>query len=100
MFENRALEILIIALVVLLLFGAKRLPAAARSLGKSMRILKAETQALRTDTTTATTTAADPDDNGLPAALDPLQPTLFETEPSAAPSRVSEPATSRPAPPL
>jgi len=62
MFENRALEILIIAMVLLLLFGAKRLPDAARSLGKSLRILKAETQALRTDADGSTTDpAADPE---------------------------------------
>lgn len=47
MLENRALEIIIIAVVVLVLFGAKRLPDTARSLGKSLRILKAETRAGR-----------------------------------------------------
>ena len=35
-------KILIIALVILVLFGSKKLPDAARSLGKSMRILKTE----------------------------------------------------------
>ena len=33
---------LIIAVVMLLLFGAKRLPETARGLGRSARILKAE----------------------------------------------------------
>ena len=33
---------LIIALVVLVLFGAKRLPDAARGLGRSLRIFKSE----------------------------------------------------------
>lgn len=42
-------EIIIIALVILILFGAKKLPEAARSLGRSMRILKAETKGLRDD---------------------------------------------------
>jgi sec-independent protein translocase protein TatA len=32
----------ILAVVMILLFGAKKLPDAARSLGKSMRIFKAE----------------------------------------------------------
>jgi sec-independent protein translocase protein TatA len=40
---------IIIILLVVLLFGAKRLPDAARSLGRSMRILKAETKGLRDD---------------------------------------------------
>jgi sec-independent protein translocase protein TatA len=56
-------KILIIAVVVLVLFGSKKLPDAARSLGKSMRILKTEIHELHDDdearagTATATTTA-------------------------------------------
>jgi sec-independent protein translocase protein TatA len=54
MLENRTLEILIIAAVVLLLFGAKRLPEAARGLGKSLRIFKSEVSAMKTDTAAST----------------------------------------------
>lgn len=43
-------HLLIVALVAIVLFGAKRLPDTARALGKSMRILKAETKALRDET--------------------------------------------------
>jgi sec-independent protein translocase protein TatA len=39
-------KILIVALVIIVLFGSKKLPAAARSLGQSMRILKKEVQGL------------------------------------------------------
>jgi sec-independent protein translocase protein TatA len=42
-------EILIIAFVVVLLFGSKKLPDAARSFGRSLRIFKAETKGLRDD---------------------------------------------------
>jgi sec-independent protein translocase protein TatA len=42
-------EILIILVVVLLLFGSAKLPQLARSLGKSARILKAETKGLHDD---------------------------------------------------
>jgi sec-independent protein translocase protein TatA len=35
-------KVLIVAAVLIVLFGSKKLPDAARSLGKSMRILKAE----------------------------------------------------------
>lgn len=38
----RAPETLLILLVVLLLFGSKRLPDLAKSVGKSLRILKSE----------------------------------------------------------
>jgi sec-independent protein translocase protein TatA len=42
-------ELILILVVVLLLFGAKRLPDMARGLGKSMRILKSEAKAMKTD---------------------------------------------------
>lgn len=53
-------KILIIAVVILVLFGSKKLPDAARSLGKSMRILKTEVSTLHDDEKpeTTTTTAA------------------------------------------
>jgi sec-independent protein translocase protein TatA len=40
---------LVLALVVLLLFGFKKMPDMARAVGRSMRILKAETKGLRED---------------------------------------------------
>jgi sec-independent protein translocase protein TatA len=42
-------EWLLILFIILLLFGAKRLPDMARSVGKSLRILKAETRELSED---------------------------------------------------
>lgn len=39
----------IIALVAVVLFGGKRLPDAARGIGRSLRIFKAETKGLITD---------------------------------------------------
>jgi len=41
----RGQEWLIILFIVLLLFGAKKLPEMARGLGRSVRILKAESKA-------------------------------------------------------
>jgi sec-independent protein translocase protein TatA len=40
---------ILLAVVLVLLFGAKRLPDAARSLGRSLRIIKAETKGLIDD---------------------------------------------------
>ena len=45
----RGWEWLIILLLVVLLFGAKKLPETARGLGRSLRIFKAETKSLRDD---------------------------------------------------
>ena len=42
-------EIIIVLALLLLLFGAKRLPDAARGLGRSLRIFKAETKGLMDD---------------------------------------------------
>ncbi|HEX5404651.1 MAG TPA: Sec-independent protein translocase subunit TatA [Pseudonocardiaceae bacterium] len=58
-------HLLIIAVLIILLFGAKRLPDAARGIGKSMRIFKAETRGLQDDDAAAAGTA--------PAAQQPQQ---------------------------
>ncbi|MDX6744267.1 Sec-independent protein translocase subunit TatA [Actinocorallia sp. A-T 12471] len=42
-------ELLLIAVVVLVLFGTKKMPDAARSLGRSLRIFKSETKGLVND---------------------------------------------------
>ena len=42
-------KILIVAVVIIVLFGSRKLPSAARSLGQSMRILKKEVQGLHED---------------------------------------------------
>lgn len=57
-------ELILVVLVIMVLFGAKRLPEASRSLGRSMRIFKAETKGLRDDD------PAEPAD----AELDPHRP--------------------------
>ena len=48
-------KILIVAIVLIVLFGSKKLPHAARSLGQSMRILKKEVQGLHEDETASGT---------------------------------------------
>jgi len=50
----------IVILVVILLFGAKRLPDVARGLGRSLRVFKAETDGLRTDGSTVPAETATP----------------------------------------
>jgi len=42
-------KVLIVAAVLIVLFGSKKLPDAARSLGRSMRILKTEVSSLHQD---------------------------------------------------
>jgi sec-independent protein translocase protein TatA len=43
-------KVLIVAIVLIVLFGSKKLPHAARSLGQSMRILKTEVTGLHEET--------------------------------------------------
>ncbi|HKT57109.1 MAG TPA: twin-arginine translocase TatA/TatE family subunit [Microbacterium sp.] len=53
-------HVLIIALVVLLLFGATKLPALARGVGQSMRIFKQEVAPLRDPSHTTAEFVAEP----------------------------------------
>ncbi|WP_082494744.1 Sec-independent protein translocase subunit TatA [Cellulomonas sp. Leaf334] len=55
-----AWHVVIVLLVVVLLFGAKRLPDLAKSVGQSMKIFKHEVKDLRDDDAPATTTTATP----------------------------------------
>jgi sec-independent protein translocase protein TatA len=68
-------KILIVAVVIIVLFGSRKLPGAARSLGQSMRILKKEMSGLHEEdepdasvsaTTQATTQFAQPAPAQLP----------------------------------
>ena len=49
MFDPSAPHIIILLIVVLLLFGARRLPGAAKSLGESMHIFKRSVQGMGED---------------------------------------------------
>ncbi len=80
----RPWHIAVLVVLLILLFGAKRLPDAARSLGRSMRILKAETRGLAEDDLQAKAEA-----QAGRQSLPPSQQTTPDTRPS--PSPVSEP---------
>jgi sec-independent protein translocase protein TatA len=66
----------IIAVVLIVLFGAKRLPDAARSLGKSMRIFKSEIREMQTENSGAPSieTPANPAVNPQPVQSQRVDP--------------------------
>jgi sec-independent protein translocase protein TatA len=71
-------EIILILLVILLLFGARKLPDLARGVGRSLRIFKAETKGLSDD---------DKDDTAqTPTTSAPLQVEAGRDDVSAPPS--------------
>jgi sec-independent protein translocase protein TatA len=75
---------LIVIAVFVLLFGAKKLPDAARSLGKSMRIFKSEIKEMQSD--------------GKPEAqTPPATPIASERADSPAPAPHTEPSDKHPA---
>ena len=76
----------ILILVLVLLFGSKRLPDAARSLGKSMRIFKSEVKELQADAKS---------DGKAEAPVTPAQPTQVSSERVEAP--VTPPVQNPPA---
>ncbi|WP_433621303.1 Sec-independent protein translocase subunit TatA [Nocardia sp. CA-120079] len=79
---------LIIAAVFVMFFGAKRMPDAARSLGRSLRIFKSEVSQMQNESSSAQTSAAPVQQ---PAAELPqasaVQPTVAQpqAEPQAQP---------------
>jgi sec-independent protein translocase protein TatA len=68
MFDPSAPHIIILLVVVLLLFGSRRLPGAARSLGQSMHIFKRSVQGMETDDENS---AANPSGQAMSNALPP-----------------------------
>ena len=81
-------ELLIIVALVLLLFGAKRLPDAARGLGRSLRIFKAETKGL-VDGEEDGESAADAAAGSTAPA--PAPPSAIESPPRESPPANSDP---------
>jgi len=80
---------IILLLVVVILFGSKRLPDAARSLGKSMRIFKSEVKELQSEQKgNAAVTPAQPpiqqvQSDRLEAPVTPVPPAPPAPNPSA-----------------
>ena len=75
-------HLLILAAVFVLLFGARRLPDAARSLGKSLRILKTEVKGLHDDDDQPTS-APQPPVASLPPASSDAASTPGQQTPAA-----------------
>ncbi|WP_241386825.1 Sec-independent protein translocase subunit TatA [Rhodococcus sp. CH91] len=74
----------IVALVVVILFGSKKLPDAARGLGRSLRIFKSEVKEMQNDDARAA--APQPAPNPLPSAQPTADPAAqnTHTEPRSA----------------
>ncbi|MFI2434115.1 Sec-independent protein translocase subunit TatA [Streptomyces sp. NPDC018693] len=66
-------EIILILVVIILLFGAKKLPDMARSLGKSARILKSEAKAMKEEGNSNPAPTAPPNPGEEPPAQRTIQ---------------------------
>jgi sec-independent protein translocase protein TatA len=77
LFDNPTILVILIVAVILI-FGSKRLPDAARGVGRSLRILKAETKGLMTD-----------EDGAAPQQVPPVQPA--QAAPAPAPQTIPAP---------
>lgn len=93
-------EIILIILVIVLLFGAKKLPELARGSGRALRIFKAETKGLVDDDEDTTTT--DPHGRTLPpgTAQSTTPPVTANTPvtPATPVTPVAPPVAQRPEP--
>lgn len=80
-------EWLLILMIVLLLFGGKKLPDMARGLGRSLRILKAETKGLADD---------DADEPAIEAQAQPPVSQVEPPSPQPAPKSQSQTQSQHP----
>ena len=71
---------LIVILVFVLLFGSKRLPDAARSLGKSMRIFKSEVKELQGEAKSDTKAETPQISQAQAPVVAPVQPAADPTD--------------------
>ncbi|MGU3499238.1 Sec-independent protein translocase subunit TatA [Mycobacterium sp. C31M] len=70
---------LIVIIAFILLFGAKKLPDAARSLGKSMRIFKSEIKEMQSDGADKPSTQLPEAPTSTPAPATPVASERVET---------------------
>jgi sec-independent protein translocase protein TatA len=84
-------ELVLIVVVLVLLFGSRKLPDAARSLGRSLRIFKAETKGLRGDDQSALESASTRPAGEQPVQPQPVTGNAVSEQPVAGPSAGSEP---------
>ena len=83
-------HIAIFVVVLVLLFGAKRLPDAARSLGRSLRIIKAETKGLIDDNSDVAE-KAEPQYGRQPLQGDVQQPQGYQPPPAQPQQQYQQP---------
>lgn len=81
-------ELIVIIGVLILLFGAKKLPDMARSIGQSARVFKGEMKGMKSDDEAA---ADPPPPAQAPPALPPAGPA---SSPQPEPQQASSPRTS------
>jgi sec-independent protein translocase protein TatA len=92
-------EILLIFLVILLVFGAKRIPEIARGLGKGIREFKDATNDIKRELTVADAPPRPPQQIGHPQQP-PYQPPSYPATPAQAPPPAQQPGAPPPlAPP-
>jgi sec-independent protein translocase protein TatA len=76
-------HLIIVALILVILFGSRRLPDAARGLGQSMRIFKAEVKQMQNEDRPKTAPAQ-------PSAEAPLEGRVVNQQPVPHVERVEE----------
>jgi sec-independent protein translocase protein TatA len=82
-------KVLIVAVVLIVLFGSKKMPDAARSLGRSMRILKAEVSNLHPDEESTDRTAVTDPAEAKRRGYDPEYVAWLEKQAQEAPAQAT-----------
>jgi sec-independent protein translocase protein TatA len=87
----KPVHLLILVVVVLILFGFKKLPDVARSLGRSVRILKSEVDEMKEEGKTKSAASSDT------VQGETMKPNPESTSPGAATSDTVQDPTKKPA---
>jgi sec-independent protein translocase protein TatA len=86
-------EFVILIGILVLLFGAKRLPDMARSIGQSARVFRGEMRGMKNDDGTKADKSAD-EPAAAPQALPEPQPRAAAQDKVADPARAAQPGSS------
>ena len=94
LFDSPA-QLLILVLIILLLFGASRLPNTARQMGRSMRIFRSEMKEMKTENPPKPKGEDTDEDDERPSRIDALEGRVVDDRATGSTEAGSAPSAAR-----